>query len=275
MPKINFQGKLSLLTVLGVVCLAFLVVFVQQQLQSSASPATPTPSIYGSLAPWVEVGGCQADAENSCIQTLAISQQGKIETVTEESGRTSLRLTNAKGKIYVFSDPDEPFISYEQAAFNNTKATEDLSEYYLISAANRGKDGSFTFNKIYEVWLGDTLSVKNIISIGADATTYAPPDFLKSAGNQLSYFVVNSDRIHLVVYNLSENLVEKDEATPEVLFKKNLPWYKNNSQGYYLVSVSSVPLGYVFSFSQNGELKGVVTKMVFWESKSERVTMLK
>jgi hypothetical protein len=70
-------------------------------------------------------------------------------------------------------------------------------------------------------------------------------------------------------------MVEKDDSTPEVLFKKNLPWYKNNSQGYYLVSVSSVPLGYVFSFSQNGELKGVVTKMVFWESKSERVTMLK
>jgi hypothetical protein len=168
-PKINFQGKIGLLTVLGVVCLAFLVVFVQQQLQSSSSPSTPTPSIYGSLAPWVGVGGCQADAENSCIQTLAISQQGKIETVTEESGRTSLRLTNAKGKAYVFSDPDEPFISYEQAALNNTKAIEDLSEYYLISAANRGKDGSYTFNKIYEVWLGDTLSVKNIIGVNADA----------------------------------------------------------------------------------------------------------
>jgi hypothetical protein len=34
------------------------------------------------------VGGCQADAENSCIQTLAISQQGKIEAHSKKSIQT-------------------------------------------------------------------------------------------------------------------------------------------------------------------------------------------
>ena len=171
----------------------------------------------------------------------------------------------------MFTDTNNPLISYEHAAFNGTQSIDGThAGYYLVSAANRGKDGSYTFDHIYEVWLGDKLEVKNIINqIGL-----AGSDFLQN-GNQVTYFTGGPQYvIKLATYNLSERAVEAMDDFPDTLLKTNMPWYKKNPEKYTLVGVSTVPLGYVLSFYEDGYDKGAVSKMVFLETKTKRMVDL-
>lgn len=264
--------KAGLIAILLLACILLVVLVSKRELtelrtQQLVSTTTQTTNLPSSGS-----DTCAEGSTYGCTQTLLVGEYGKIESLSsKEDGRTALKLTSSNGKEYLFTDADSPFISYEHAVFNGTHGIEGVhAGYYLVSAANRGRDGSYTFDKIYEVWLGDRLEVKNIISEMGLAGT----DFLET-GNQVTFFTgTPRHNIQLVTYNLSEHAIEAKDNFPNTLLKTNMPWYKKNPEKYLLVGVSNVPLGYVLSFYEYESDKGAISKMVFWEAKTERMVDL-
>lgn len=265
--------KAGLVAILLLTCILLVVLTSRHELRNLRKQQLATTTTEAPNSPYIAgLGACAIGSASGCMQTVLVSEYGKIETFSSKlDERTGLKLTSNTGKEYVFTDADSPFITYEHAVFNGSQGIDGLhAGFYLVSAANRGKDGFNTFDKIYEVWLGDKLEVKNIISDSG----FAGSEFLET-GNQVTFFKVNAqNELELVTYNLSDHAVEATDNFPTTLLKTNIPWYKKSAEKYYLVNVSTVPRGYVLSFSEEGVNKGAVTKMVFWEAKTERMVDL-
>lgn len=269
----NVRIKVGMIAALSLACILLVILVSKRELGNLRAEQLAAISTQTTNPSPQELERCAEGSTYGCMQTLLVSEYGKIETLSsKEDGRTSLKLTSSSGKEYVFTDTDSPFITYEHAVFNGTYSIENIrAGYYLVSAANRGKDGIYTFDKIYEVWLGDTLEVKNIISeIGL-----AGSDFLQN-GDQITYFTgapEHSD-IQFVTYNLNEHAIEAKGSAINTLLKTNMPWYKKSPEKYTLVGVTNVPFGYILSFYEEESDKGAVSKMVFWETKTGRVVDL-